>query len=173
MVYNFPTVTAGIDLDSDIIAALAQHPNIVGTKLSCGNIGKLHRLTTTFPPSSFSVFPGQSAVFLQALISGGAGAIAALPNIVPKLHMKLYRLWEEGKIAGAMELQGKLGHADWIVSKLGGLGGIKAVVSSRFGYGEAWVRGPLPSGDIQKLQGDDLAKLDELIKMENDLPDVA
>ena len=37
MIYNFPTVTAGIDLDSDVIGALAAHPNIVGTKLSCGN----------------------------------------------------------------------------------------------------------------------------------------
>lgn len=40
MIYNFPVVTAGIDLDSDVINTLAQHPNIVGTKLSCGQIGR-------------------------------------------------------------------------------------------------------------------------------------
>lgn len=162
-------MTAGLDLDSDIIGALAEHPNIVGTKLSCGNIGKLHRLTTTHSQSSFSVFSGQSAVMLQGLLSGGAGAIAALPNILPKLHVKLYKLWQEDKLDEAMELQGKLGHADWLIGKLGGLGGIKAIVSNRFGYGQPWVRGPLAAGDVKALVGDDMSKLDELIKMEKEL----
>lgn len=62
MVYNFPVVTAGLNLDSDIIGELAQHPNIVGTKLSCGTIGKLHRLTSTVPASKFATFPGVSDV---------------------------------------------------------------------------------------------------------------
>lgn len=166
MVYNFPTVTAGMDLDSDIIHELALHPNIVGTKLSCGNIGKLHRLTTTCSSSSFAVFSGQAAVMLQGLMSGSAGAIAALPNIIPKLHVKLYRLWQERKYDEAMVLQGKLSHADWFLSKAGGIGVIKAIVSSRFGYGEPFVRGPIPSGDAQKLVGLDMERLDELIELE-------
>jgi 4-hydroxy-2-oxoglutarate aldolase len=160
---------AGIDLDSDILAALADHPNIVGTKLSCGNIGKLHRLTTSFPATSFAVFPGQSAVVMQGLLSGSAGAIAALPNILPKVHLKLYALWKEGKIEEAMALQGKLGHADWTVSKIGGIGGIKAIVSKHFGYGVPWVRGPLSSGNVQALDTQDLGVLVELIEMEKAL----
>lgn len=166
MVYNFPSVTAGIDLDSDIISELALHPNIVGTKLSCGNIGKLHRLASTCSPSSFSVFSGQAAVMLQGLMSGGAGAIAALPNILPKLHVKLYYLWQERKYEEAMELQAKLSHADWFLSKAGGIGVIKAIINSRFGYGEPFVRGPLPSGNPQKLVGVDIDRLDELIELE-------
>ena len=39
MIYDFPTATGSQELDSDIIATLAEHPNIVCTKLSCGNIG--------------------------------------------------------------------------------------------------------------------------------------
>lgn len=89
MIYNFPVVTAGQDLDSDTISTLAEHPNIVGVKLSCGNIGKLHRLTTRFPTSEFAVFAGRSDVFLQGLLSNSWCVIGALVNIFPKLHRRL------------------------------------------------------------------------------------
>lgn len=169
MIYNFPVVTAGQDLDSDILATLATHPNIVGTKLSCGNIGKLHRLASKFSPSEFAVFAGKSDLFLQGLLSGSAGAIAALPNIVPKVHRKLYGLYLEGKFEEAMKLQAKLGHGDWAASKLGGIGGIKAVVTKNFGYGEPFVRGPLKPVNPDSLKGPYYEALEELIALEKSL----
>lgn len=154
MIYNFPTVTAGIDLDSDIIGELAAHPNIVGTKLSCGNIGKLHRLTArTRFSNKFAVYPGRSDTYLFGLLGGGAGVIAALVNLFPKLHVKLYRLFQEGKITEAMELQEKFSQADWIVSQIGGIGGLKALITTFFGYGNPAVRGPLKPVDLDKFSG--------------------
>lgn len=41
VLYNYPGAVAGIDMDSDLIIKLAKHPNIVGTKFTCGNTGKL------------------------------------------------------------------------------------------------------------------------------------
>jgi len=151
MIYNFPVVTAGQDLNSDVIALLAEHPNIVGTKLSCGNMGKLHRLTTRFPPSEFAVFAGRTDVFLQGLLSGSAGAIAALVNVLPRLHGQLYKLYQEGKIDEAMKLQGKLCHGDWASGRIGGIAGIKAIISANFGYGQKFVRGPLTAIDPESL----------------------
>ncbi|KAF8920093.1 hypothetical protein CPB85DRAFT_1211695 [Mucidula mucida] len=170
MIYNFPVVTAGQDLDSDTIATLALHPNIVGTKLSCGNIGKLHRLTSTFKPSEFAVFSGRSDFFIHGLISGSAGAIAALVNIVPGLHGKLWQLFKDGKMEEAMALQAKLGHADWAIQKIGGIGGVKSVVSRNFQYGETVVRSPLKrvtwdSLTINKHYG----ALEEVIRLEKAL----
>ncbi|KAH7920407.1 aldolase [Leucogyrophana mollusca] len=169
MVYNFPTVTAGIDLDSDTILTLSEHPNIVGTKLSCGNIGKLHRLTSAKPPSEFATLAGVSEVLLQGLLSGSAGAIAALPNIVPKLHMKMYALFQAGKIDEAMKIQGILGQGDWATGKVGGIGGIKALVSKHFGYGQTYVRGPLQAASAAQLSGPYFDKLEELIALEKAL----
>ncbi|KAK0495284.1 hypothetical protein EDD18DRAFT_267682 [Armillaria luteobubalina] len=143
MIYNFPVVTAGLDLDSDTIATLAAHPNIVGAKLSCGNIGKLQRLTSRFSPFEFAVFAGRTDFFLHSLISGSAGLIGASVNIVPKLHGKLLQLYQEGKIDEATVLQAKMGHADWAAQKIGGIGGVKSVVSRNFDYGETVVRAPL------------------------------
>ncbi|PPQ71450.1 hypothetical protein CVT24_011962 [Panaeolus cyanescens] len=151
MIYNFPTVTAGQDLDSDIIAKLAQHPNIVGTKLSCGNIGKIQRVASRFPVEDFAVFPGRSDAFWAGLNAGGAGVIAALVNLVPKLHVKLYKLYQDGKFEEAKQLSAELGHGDWAASKVGGIGGLKAVISKNFGYGKPIVRGPLKAISVDSL----------------------
>jgi len=159
MVYNFPVVTAGIDLDSDTIATLAQHPNIVGTKLSCGNVGKLHRLTSQTSASEFAVFAGRSDVLLHGLLSGSAGGITALMNVVPKVHFSLYKAYKEGKLEEAMKLQAILGQADWAVQKLGGVGGVKAIVSHAFGYGSGAVRGPLRPVDASVFKGNKYAEL--------------
>lgn len=169
MIYNFPRVTAGLNLDSDIIAVLGEHPNIVGTKLSCADVGKLGRLTSTLPPSKFATFPGSSAVFLPGLTIGSAGVIGALPNVAPKAHVELHRLWKEGKWEEAKQLQALLGHADWELSKLGSIAGIKAVVTKHFGYGNANVRGPLTPSDLVAAGPSASAKLEELIVIEKSL----
>ncbi|KAF9223518.1 aldolase [Gyrodon lividus] len=169
MVYNFPTVTAGLNLESDIILELSKHPNIVGTKLSCGNIGKLHRLTSAKPSSQFATLAGVSEVLLHGLLSGSAGAIAALPNIVPKLHMKLYELYKAGKIDEAMKIQALLGQGDFATRQLGGISAIKALASKHFGYGQPYVRGPLRTVTAQELSGPYFDKLEELIAMEKSL----
>ncbi|PCH42223.1 dihydrodipicolinate synthetase [Wolfiporia cocos MD-104 SS10] len=166
MIYNFPTVTAGQNLTSDIIGELAQHPNIVGTKLSCGDVGKLHRLTSTVPATKFATFPGKSDVFLQGLISGSAGVIGALPNIAPKAHVELYRLYKAGKLEEAVKVQALLGQADWEMGRLGSIGGIKAVVSKNFGYGNINVRGPLTPATITAAN---TQKLEALIAFEKSL----
>ena len=170
MIYNFPVVTAGINLDSDIIAALGEHPNIVGTKLSCADVGKLNRLTSKLSPSKFAAFPGSSSVFLQGLVVGSAGIIGALPNVVPRAHVKLYKLWKAGNLAEAQKLQAQLANADWELQKLGSIAGIKAVVSKHFGYGNTRVRGPLTPRDLDVESSDATAHLQSLIELENSLP---
>lgn len=170
MIYNFPTVTAGQDLDSDVIATLAEHPNIVGTKLSCGNIGKLQRLTSRFSSSEFAVFAGRTDTYLHGLLAGSAGTIAALVNLFPKLHQQVYELYQEGKIKPAMELQAQLSHGDWAASKVGGIGGIKAVVSKNFGYGGPHVRGPLKPVNPDHLEEHEYYKtLADLIVIEKSI----
>ncbi|KAI5116558.1 hypothetical protein M0805_000469 [Coniferiporia weirii] len=166
MIYNFPVVTAGLDLDSDILTTLAAHPNIVGTKLSCGNVGKLHRLTSTLPASEFAVFPGTSDVFVPSLLVGGAGIIGASVNILPKVHAKLFQLWKEGKTDEAMKIQALLVHGDWAVKKIGGIGGLKAIITKEFGYGSGRVRGPLVPVAKEKVDALEQTKLVELLTME-------
>lgn len=110
-------MTAGIDLDSDVLSTLAEETNIVGVKLSCGQIGKLARLTTRFPLKQFSPFIGRADVLLPSLLAGSAGGILALANIAPKACVKLFTCWKEERLHEAKKLQDLFVHADWAITK--------------------------------------------------------
>jgi dihydrodipicolinate synthase/N-acetylneuraminate lyase len=105
VIYNFPTVCNGIDLDSATIARLAKaHSNIVGVKLTCGAVAKITRLSAEFPPDRFATFAGQSDFLIGGLASGAAGTIAGFANVFPKTIVKIYKLYQEGKFQEAMDL---------------------------------------------------------------------
>jgi len=159
MIYNFPTVTAGQNLTSDIIGQLAQHPNIVGTKLSCGDVGKLTRLSTLYGAGTpgakqygeFATLPGKSDVLLPGLLMKSHGLIGALVNLTPKAHVKVVELFDKGDVVEAVKIQQVLSQADAAVSAIGGIGGLKACCAEYFGYGEGNVRGPLTSVSRDKV----------------------
>lgn len=113
LIYNFPAVCNGLDLDSETIAALAQaNPNIVGCKLTCGSVGKITRLAATFTPERFAVFGGQSDFLVGGLAAGSAGCIAAFGNVFPKTVSKIFALWKMGKHDQALALQRLSAHAE-------------------------------------------------------------
>ncbi|EFY92600.1 dihydrodipicolinate synthase, putative [Metarhizium acridum CQMa 102] len=173
IIYNYPAVASGIDLDSDDVVAIARAaPNICGIMLSCGNVGKLARITTVVNNSSFTTLAGFIDFLLPSICVGSAGAISPLPNIAPEFCMKLWRASRGFDNAVdrqfAKELQGlaSLGEAA-IIKK--GLSGLKQFLSQQFGYPAA-PRLPLPL-----LEGDVSAQLSEnqhikdIMELEKDL----
>lgn len=153
-----------------MINSLARkHPNkIVGAKLTCGNLGKLQRIARPGPGTPFSPFAGKSDFFLPGLIAGSNGVIAALANVVPKLHVHLLKLYTDGKLQEAMEVQTKLSHADWTLSKVG-VAGVKSVVAEFFSYGSARARRPLGRFDIKNLSENAYRSLEEVVNVEKSL----
>lgn len=113
IIYNFPAVCNGLDLDSDVMTALAhKNDNIVGVKLTCGSVAKITRLAATFTPQRFAVFGGQSDFLIGGLASGSAGCIAAFGNIFPKTIVKIFDLWKAGKHDQALALHKLAAHAE-------------------------------------------------------------
>ncbi|RYP75401.1 hypothetical protein DL770_007407 [Monosporascus sp. CRB-9-2] len=113
IIYNFPAVCNGIDLDSATIAGLAKtHSNIVGVKLTCGAVAKITRLTAELPPEQFATFGGQSDFLIGGLASGSAGTIAGFANVFPKTIVQIYNLYKEGKFQEAMDLHKKAALAE-------------------------------------------------------------
>lgn len=110
-------MTSGIDLDSDQLSTLSSHPNIVGTKLTCGNVGKLTRLTAKFEPEHFSVFGGSSDYLLPTLHAGGVGCVTGMGNIFPKSTSRVYDFYVQGKTEEARALQDKVAAAEWACKK--------------------------------------------------------
>jgi len=169
LIYNFPGVTGGIDISSDSIIRLAQtSPNIIGCKLTCGNVGKLQRVSSALSTDSFSAFGGKSDFFLPALVAGSNGIIAALANIVPKLHVEVLRRYESGNLKAAQDLQSKLSHADWALTKVG-IAGVKAIVSHHFGYGTGRGRRPLGNASITSLSSEVVNPIQEVVDLEKAL----
>ncbi|TKX22445.1 4-hydroxy-2-oxoglutarate aldolase-like protein 1 [Elsinoe australis] len=113
ILYNFPAVCNGLDLDSEIITEITnENPNVVGVKLTCGSVAKIARLAATFSPSRFAVFGGQSDFLLGGLAVGSAGCIAAFANIFPKSVARIFDLWAAGKQQDALALQKVLSLAE-------------------------------------------------------------
>jgi len=151
IIYNFPGAVGGMDLSSDIILQLAQHPNIVGVKLTCGNTGKLNRVAAATRKLSkkrdqsnpeFLVLAGSADFSIQALVAGGHGILAGLANIAPKACIKTIELYNQGKVAEAQAMQDTVAEGDWTAIQ-GGVVGVKAGMLGWMGYG-GYARSPLP-----------------------------
>ncbi|KAH9894490.1 hypothetical protein F4778DRAFT_277453 [Xylariomycetidae sp. FL2044] len=113
VLYNFPGVCNGVDLDSATVAGLAhRHDNIVGVKLTCGSVAKITRLAAELPPERFATFGGQSDFLIGGLAVGSAGCIAAFANVFPKTIVRIYELWKEGKTQEALALHQKAALAE-------------------------------------------------------------
>lgn len=83
MVYNYPGVSAGLDVNSEMLETLSKHPNISGVKLTCGGIGKVPRVTAA--SENFAVLSGQIDWMGPALEVGAVGAITGLANLWPRV----------------------------------------------------------------------------------------
>ncbi|RSL79882.1 hypothetical protein CEP51_007012 [Fusarium floridanum] len=134
LIYNFPAACAGLDLNSDTILALAQHPNIAGVKLTCGNTGKLARVVAGTKDTDFKTFAGSVDFTIQSLSVGGHGVIGGTANIAPRACVQLMQLWREGKQKEAMGLQAIVSRGDWAAIK-GGFIAVKAALERYYGYG--------------------------------------
>ncbi|KAL0575407.1 hypothetical protein V5O48_006578, partial [Marasmius crinis-equi] len=137
LMYNFPGVTGGIDMDSDLINDIARTaPNICGIKLTCGAVGKLTRVTAlTNSPSFKETYPRKDASapfivlggfvdILHPSVAGGAGgAITGVANFAPRVCIRLWELcnaeYTKETYQETQALQGLVSRADWDAAKTG------------------------------------------------------
>jgi len=173
VLYNYPGAVAGIDMDSDLLIKIAKHPNITGTKFTCGNTGKLTRVAlatnakTPFQEGSgYMAFGGMCDFTAQTLVSGGSGIIAGGANVMPKVCVKVWDLYVEGKKEEAFELQKVLSKGDWVLTKAA-IAGTKSAIQSYYGYG-GYPRRPLKRLEEVRVQGI-ASGIEEVMKVEKSL----
>ncbi|OHF03763.1 dihydrodipicolinate synthetase [Colletotrichum orchidophilum] len=133
IIYNFPGVAAGLDVNSEMLSRLGKHANIVGVKLTCGGIAKVARVRAEFDPSEFFALAGQSDWLVPALSVGSNGTITGIANLFPKYCIKIFDLYNAGKIQEASAAQLKLAQMEWAFAK-GGINGTKWIVAKSHGY---------------------------------------
>jgi len=103
VVYNVPGRT-GQNLEPDLIAELAQHPNIVGVKEASGNIGQISRIIEETQDEDFVVISGDDNITVPIMALGGAGVISVAANVDPKRMVAMYEAMRNGDYQKALVL---------------------------------------------------------------------
>jgi len=139
---------------------LAQHPNVVGCKLSHGVLDD-HILIASNPNidhSKFRTFTGLGQQLLPVLTVGGAGAIDGMAAAVPRSVVQLFNLFESGaqspeNTAAMRALQYKISKGEKLVGRWGTVG-IREAVARVAGFGDKDggrlpLQGGFPDGDTE------------------------
>lgn len=175
--YHYPGVSNNVPLSWSTIEKLAQHPNIVGCKLSHGNMDD-HTLLACNPSidhNKFKTFTGLGQQLLPLLSVNGAGAIDGLAGIFPKTVVRLFNLYHSKDAASKVDemrlLQFRICAGEKLVAKWGTTG-IREAVSRVLGFGDSDggrlpLKGGFPTGD--KEWENWASTMDELVKIEKSL----
>lgn len=148
MLYNMPGNT-GINMSSDLVAEMAQHPNVVGIKDSSGNIVQIGEIIAK-TPEDFIVFAGSASFLLPALALGAVGGTLALANCLPEECVALYDLFMAGKWEEAKKQQHRLYDINKAVTARYGPAGLKVAMEMLGYYGGLPRRPILPLTETQK-----------------------
>jgi 4-hydroxy-2-oxoglutarate aldolase len=150
LLYSIPQLT-GVALEADLVARLAEHPNIVGIKESSGNVQRVGEIIAAVP-KEFQVVVGSADTLYVSLMLGAVGGVLALADCLPELCVDLHRAVAANNIATARELNLRILPASKKIVRQFGIPGLKAAMDYRGYYGGP-VRGPLvPVNAAQKRE---------------------
>jgi 4-hydroxy-2-oxoglutarate aldolase len=144
LLYNIPKYMH-FKLPPDLVAELAEHPNIVGIKDSSGDLALLGSYLEA-QGDAFTVLTGNGATFHEALVAGARGGILAVALFAAVQSVGVYEAQQRGDRITAAGLQsGIKPSAIGVVGELG-VPGVKAALDL-VGLTGGPVRGPLLSLD--------------------------
>lgn len=145
LVYIYPGVCNNIVVEPTTVKTLSAHPNIVGTKVSHGDVGHhaLLGLDKEIAANGFQCFTGLGQILLPALSVGFQGAVDALSGAFPKLFVSILKAYDSGDFEKARELQLIATRGEELVVRFGVVG-IKKAIHTATGFGETYLgRAPL------------------------------
>lgn len=156
--YHYPGVSNNVKVVPATYATLSKHPNIVGCKLSHGDVS-YHAQIAASPKidhGHFHTFTGLGQQLLPVVALGCAGAIDGSAGFFPKSVVHLYNLSiknspSEAEVKERRLLQYYVSVVEEIVVKFGTVG-IKEAVSRILGMGDRDgtrlpLCGGIPGGD--------------------------
>ena len=144
LLYSMPPLT-GIKIESETVARLSEHANIIGVKDSSNDVAGFSK-TVSLCSRDFAVMTGNGTVLLDALHEGATGGILAVGCVVPEACVEIYRTFKAGEEERASRLQSKLTPLAAAVTTRFGIGGLKAALDLA-GYRGGAVRAPLRAPD--------------------------
>lgn len=106
ILYNVPSRT-GVNISLEVYEELAKNSNIVAVKEANASISDFAKLSQLCG-KQLDLYSGNDDMITPTLALGGKGVISVISNLLPKETGDICRLWFNGKIKEATELQLKL-----------------------------------------------------------------
>ena len=162
LVYNLPQRT-GITMTSELFDRLLELPNVVGMKDSSGNTFQIGLYFSEGRKPI--IFNGEDPVLLHGLMVGACGGIGSTYNVMPQLYVKLWRAFQTGDVASAVQTQLRMNEVIRVLLTVNHIAAIKQTLSW-MGMDAGEPRMPnraLTSEEAAKLKGslDSLSFFDE------------
>lgn len=150
LLYNIPKYMH-FALPADLVAELAQHPNVIGIKDSSGDVAMLKGFLAA-QSETFTVITGSGSALQAGLEAGARGGILAVSLFAAALSREVLAAVRAGDTARAAAAQARLKPmADVIVAKLG-VPGVKAAMDHVGRTGGAPRLPLLPLGEAQRAE---------------------
>ncbi|MFA6506304.1 MAG: dihydrodipicolinate synthase family protein [Treponemataceae bacterium] len=149
MLYNNPSVSAGVTISAKVLDATAGHPNIAGIKDSGKDTWETN---VKYDADDFSVLAGSASYFFDLIRLGGTGGVLSLANVIPDACAALYRLCVEGKKDEALALRDTIESLNKLISGSFGVAGVKAAMDI-VGFSGGTPRSPLSGITKEEKEG--------------------
>jgi 4-hydroxy-2-oxoglutarate aldolase len=146
LLYNNPSVAAGVTIRADLIDLVKEHPNVIGIKDSSS---ETYKANLEAAKGRLCVLAGTANYFLDLLKNGGTGGVLSLANVFPEACARLYALFRGAKMEEAEALNLSLIGLNHEVSGSFGVAGVKAAMDLNGFCGGAPRRPLLPLTDKQ------------------------
>ncbi len=160
LIYSVPQFT-GVALEAQVVARMAEHPNILGIKESSGNVQRVAEIIHS-TPARFQTLVGSASTLYPSVALGAVGGILALACVLPAQCVELFQLARSGEADRARALQrALLMPTIKLVAELG-IPGVKYAMDRLGFYGGPARRPFLPLNEAQKKEAESvLARLGE------------
>lgn len=133
MIYNWPQAT-GLDITTEAVAMLSEHPNIIAIKESSGSIEKVMQMIREVKPG-FQVLVGSAPTLAPSFQVGAAGAVLAFANAAPYACITIWEAHRTREWDAAKDWQGRIAKAAQLVTTKYGVPGLKYAMDQMGYYG--------------------------------------
>ena len=156
LLYNIP-VYAHFALQPELVAQLAEHPNIVGMKDSAGDLDMLRRYVEIQSPR-FTVLTGHGPTFANALELGASGGILTMSLFAPELTREISDAAARDDWTHAHRVQDRLGPVAREIVNVMGIAAVKTALDA------VGLHGGSPRSPLVPLSEDARSRVVELVR---------
>jgi len=107
VLYNIPKRT-GLEMKPELIAKLAQIPNIVAVKEASGNLSQVSRIIELTAGENFTLLSGDDDLTIPMMSLGAAGVVSVVANVAPKKTIEMVKAFQGGDLLKARKIHFEL-----------------------------------------------------------------